>query len=173
MFLAEETKIVSVMRPLDITGAAITTEWISLRDYAAADFILDFGVVHASLGTPAVTLKVADDASGTHSAKISSASTQCLLTLPFYHKTSTGDTLTKVSVSSSTFNLAHTSDAKFFVIHVDANHMGTFVDTSVTYNADYVALSVAAAGAGATLAACSCILSSPRYSSDSNPTAIT
>jgi hypothetical protein len=172
MFLAEEGKLVPVMRPIDKTGAAFTTEWISLESYPDADFIINLGVM-TSTSAQAVTLKVADDASGTHSAVITDASAQCLLELPFYHKTTTGDTLQKVSVSSSTFNLTTSSDAKYVIVHVDAGHMGTFIDTSVTYDAAYVAISVASPGAHACLANVDCLLSGGRYKSSSPPTAIT
>jgi hypothetical protein len=172
MFLAEEGKLVSVLRPIDSTGAAFTTEWISLKNYPDADFIINLGAM-TSTSAQAVTLKVADDASGTHSAVITSASAQCLLTLPFYHKTTSGDTLAKVSVSSSTFNLTASSDAKYVVVHVDGGHMGTFIDTSVTYDADYVAISVATPGAHACLANVDCLLTGGRHKSASPPTAIT
>jgi hypothetical protein len=172
MFLAEDCKLVSVMRPIDKTGAAFTTEWISMKNYKSADFIINLGVM-SSTSSQAVTLKVANDASGTKNKAITSASAACSLTLPFYHKTSSGDTLVKTSVSSSTFNLTASSDAKYVIIHVDAGKMGTFVASSVTYDADYVAISVATPGSHACLAAVDCVLSEPRYASDSNPTAIT
>ena len=172
MFLAEECKLVSVLRPIDSTGAAFTTEWISLRDYQAADFLINLGVM-TSTSTQAVTLEVGNDASGTKSAAITSASAACTLSLPFYHKTSSGDTLVKTSVSSSTFNLTKSSDAKYVVVHVDANHMGTFSSSSTTYVADYVRISVGSPGAHACLAAVDCILSKPRYASSTPPTAIT
>lgn len=172
MFLAEQAKLVSVMRPIDKTGAAFTTEWIAMKNYKHADFIINLGVM-TSTSSQAVTLKVADDASGTHSAAITSASASTTLTLDEYYKTSSGDTLAKTSVSSSTFNLTSTSDGKYVVIHVDAEKLGTFTSTSVTYNADYVAISVATPGTHACLAAVDCLLTGPRYAEDFPPTAIT
>jgi len=172
MFLAEDCKLVSVLRPIDSTGAAFTTEWISMKNYKHADFVINLGVM-TSTSNQAVTLKVANDASGTKSAVITSASAACSLTLPFYYKTSSGDTLAKTSVSSSTFNLTKSSDAKHVIVHVDAAKLGTFTSTSVVYDADYVAISVATPGSHACLAAVDCYLSGPRYASDSNPTAIT
>jgi len=172
MFLAENAKLVPVMRPIDKTGAAFTTEWISMKNYKHADFIINLGVM-TSTSNQAVTLKVADDASGTHSTVITSASSAADLTLDEYYKTSSGDTLAKTSVSSSTFNLTKSSDNKYVIVHVDAEKMGTFQSTSVTYNADYVAISVATPGTHACLAAVDCLLTGPRFASDSNPTAIT
>jgi len=172
MFLAEETKIVPVMRPVDATGGAFATEWISMKDYQAADFVINLGTLTAT-STQAVTLKVSYNAAGTKNKAITSASAQCLLTLPFYHKTSSGDTLAKTTVASSTFNITASSDSKYVVVHVDANHMGTFIASSVTYDADYVAISVGTCGTHACLAAVDCYLSKPRYAQALPPTAIT
>ena len=172
MFLVEDAKLVPVMRPIDKTGAAFTTEWISMKNYKHADFIINLGAM-TSTSSQAVTLKVADDASGTHSAAITSASAATTLTLDEYYKTSSGDTLTKTSVSSSTFNLTASSDNKYVIVHVDAAKLGKFTSTSVTYDADYVAISVATPGTHACLAAVDCLLTGPRFASQSNPTAIT
>jgi hypothetical protein len=170
--LPEQCKLVSVMRPIDKTGAAFTTEWISMKNAQKATFIIDLGVM-TSTSSQAVTLKVADDASGTHSRAITHASAANSLTLDHYYKTSSGDTLAKTSVSSSTFNLTKSSDAKFVIIEVNAAQMGTFVHSSTTYNADYVALSVATPGTHACLAAVTCLLTGLRYQQDAPPTAIT
>lgn len=172
MFLVEEAKIVPVMRPIDKTGAAFTTEWISMKNYKHADFIINLGAL-TSTSNQAVTLKVADDASGTHSATITSASASTTLTLDEYYKTSSGDTLARTTVSSSTFNITKSSDNKYVIVHVDAAKLGTFVSTSTTYDADYVAISVATPGTHACLAAVDCLLTGPRFASQSNPTAIT
>lgn len=172
MFLAEDCKVVPVMRPIDKTGAAFTTEWISMKNYKHADFVINLGSL-SSTSNQAVTLKVGNDASGTKNKAITSASAACDLTLPFYHKTSSGDTLTKTSVSSSTFNITKSSGSKYIIVHVDAQNMGTFIASSTTYDADYVAISVATPGSHACLAAVDCYLSGPRYASQSNPTAIT
>lgn len=169
--LVENTKIVSVMPPVDKTGAAFTTEYISMKDAKKVTWIVHLGAL-SSTSNQAVTLKVADDASGTHNAAITSSSVD--LTLPYYHKTSSGDTLAKTSVSSSTFNITKSSDSKLIIIEVDTRRLklGTFVSTSVTYDADYVALSVATPGAHACLASVIAIVSDLRYASDSPPSAI-
>ena len=172
MFLVEEAKLIPVMRPIDKTGAAFTTEWISMKNYKHADFIINLGAM-TSTSNQAVTLKVADDASGTHSATITSASAATTLTLDEYYKTSSGDTLARTVVSSSTFNLTKSSDNKYVIVHVDAAKLGKFTSTSVTYDADYVAISVATPGTHACLAAVDCLLTGPRFASQSNPTAIT
>jgi hypothetical protein len=170
--LLENTKIIPVMRPIDKTGAAFTTEWISMKNAEKATFVVNLGVM-TSTSNQAVTLKVANDASGTKSKVITSASAACTLELPHYWKTTTGDTLAKTSVTSSTFNLTKSSDAKYVIIEVEAAKMGTFISSSVTYQADYLALSVATPGAHACLAAVDCFLTGLRYQQNVPPTAIT
>ena len=137
------------MRPIDVNGLTsdiMTTEWINMKNAEKATFVLNLGVM-TSTSNAAVTLKVADNASGTHSATITSASAACPLTLTHYHKTSSGDTLARHTVASSTFNITKSSDAKYVIIEVEAAKMGTFIKSSVTYQADYLALSVATVGA--------------------------
>lgn len=173
--LLENTKIIPVMRPVDVNSLSsdeMTTEWINMKNAEKATFVVNLGTM-TSTSNAAVTLKVGDDASGTHSAAITSASAACPLTLDHYWKTSTGDTLAKTSVSSSTFNLTKSSDNKYVVIEVEAAKMGTFTSTSTAYQADYVALSVATVGAHACLAAVDCYLTGLRYQQDVPPTAIT
>lgn len=170
MCFPEQTKIVNVYSPADFSGGAMTTEWISMKGATKATFFLSLGVLHASADSAAVTLCVADDKDGTHSA---TAAASMDLTLPYYYKggANPSDTFTKTSVSSSTFTIASTDDGRILVIEVPAAAMGTFTSTSVTYNADYVRLAVAAPGASA-LISCMCILTGLRYQSESPPTAI-
>lgn len=171
--LIENAKVVSVMPPKDSTGAAFTTEYISMKNAKRVAWILQTGSM-SSTSSQAVTLRVADDASGTHSAAITSASAQATLTLDHYYVNS-GDTYTKTSVSSSTFNLTASSDSKVFIVELDSrvDRLGTFVSGSSTYNADYVALSVATPGAHTCLASVVAIVSDLRYQSDAPPTVIT
>lgn len=167
--LAENCKLVTVYHPKDRTGAALTTEWISMKNAEKATFILDCGTL-TSTSNFAVTLAVADDASGTHSATVGSSTD---LGFPYYYKNSSGDTTTKTTVSSSTFNVTKSSDSTIFVVEVKAEDMGTFTSTSVTYDADYVRLSAATPGAHACLTSCHCILTGLRYQQSAPPTAIT
>lgn len=173
--LLENTKIVPVMRPVDVnsrSGDIMATEWINMKNAEKATFVLNLGTL-TSTSDAAVTLKVANNASGTKNAAITSASAACPLTLDHYWKTSTGDTLAKTSVSSSTFNITKSSDSKYVVIEVEAAKMGTFVSSSTTYQADYLALSVATTGAHACLASIDCFLTGLRYQQNVPPTAIT
>jgi hypothetical protein len=171
--LIEQAKIVNVQVPIDMTGAAATTEYISMKNAQKAYFIIATGSM-SSTSNQAVTLVVADDASGTHTGTITSASASCTLSLDNYWvRAASADALTKTTVSSSTFNLTKSDDNKTFVIEVDANAMGTFSSGSTTYNADYVAISVATPGAHACLISIQCILTGLRYAEDVPPTAIT
>ena len=166
--ITENAKLVSVLHPIDRTGAALTTEWIGMKNAKKATFILDFGVL-TSTSTFAVTLQVANNASGTKSATIG-ASTD--LGLAHYY-TQSGDTYSKTTVSSSTFNVTKSSDSKIYIIEADAAGMGKFTSTSVEYDADYVRLSAAAPGAHAALTSCVCLLTGLRYQQDVPPSAIT
>ena len=174
--LLENTKIIPVMRPIDVNGLAsdkMTTEWINMKNAEKATWVVNLGVLNASISSAAVKIKVANNASGTKNKTISSASAACPATLDHYWKTSTGDTLAKTSVSSSTFNITNASDAKYIVIEMEAAKLGTFVASSTTYQADYVALSVATVGAHSALASVDCYLTGLRYQQDVPPTAIT
>lgn len=167
----EQTKIVNVYSPADFSGGAMTTEWISMKNAQRATFFLSLGVLHSSADSAAVTLCVANDASGTKSA---TTAAKMDLTLPYYYKGGAlpSDTFTKTSVSSSTFTIADTDDGRILIIEVEAAAMGQFSSSSSTYNADYVRLAVAAPGASA-LISCMCILTGLRYQSQSPPTSIT
>ena len=173
--LLENTKIIPVMRPIDVNGIAsdlMTTEWICMKNAEKATWVVNLGVL-TSTSNAAVKIKVANNASGTKNKTISSASAACPATLDHYWKTSSGDTLAKTSVSSSTFNITKSSDSKYIVIEMEAAKLGTFVASSVTYQADYVALSVATVGAHACLASIDCYLTGLRYQQQVPPTAIT
>lgn len=167
----EQTKVVNVYSPADFSGGAMTTEWIGLKGAQKATFFLSLGVLNASADSMAVTLNVANDASGTKSA---TAAANMDVTLPYYYKggANPSDTFTKTTVASSTFTIASTDDGRILIIEVNAEAMGKFTSTSVTYDADYVRLAVATPGASA-LISCMCILTGLRYQQASPPTAIT
>jgi hypothetical protein len=168
--LVETAKFVQVQEPKDKTGAAVTTEWISMRQAKWVNFIINTGAM-TSTSNQAVTLYVADNASGTHNAAITGTAT---LTMPHvWKRTVSTDTLVKTAVASSTFNLAKSSDNKTFIIPVDTEKAGTFTASSVTYNAEYVRVSVATPGAHACLMSVMAILTGLRYAEDSPPSAIT
>jgi hypothetical protein len=171
--LIENAKMINIQVPKDMSSAAHTTEYISAKNARMAWFVINCGVL-TSTGNQAVTLYVADNASGTHNKAITSASANCTLTFDHMYKRASGaDTFTKTTVASSTFNITKSSDNCTFVIPVDLHRMGTFIDTSVTYQADYLRLNVASPGAHACLQNSFCILTGLRYQEDVPPTAIT
>lgn len=169
--LVENCKVVQQEVPKDYTGAAHTAEYVSMKYADKLYYIIQHGAL-TSTSNQAVTLIVADDASGTHTGTITSAGAACTLTMPHYWVRS-GDTYTKTTVSSSTFNITKSDDNKTYIIEVDRRNMGTFVSTSVTYSADYVTLSIATPGAHACLRSIVAILCGYRYQEDSPPSAIT
>jgi hypothetical protein len=168
--ICEIAKFVQVQEPKDKTGAAATTEWISMKKAKWVNFIINTGTM-TSTSNQAVTLYVADDASGTHNAAIGANAD---LTMPYvWKRTVSTDTLVKTAVASSTFNLTKSSDNKTFIIPVDTDKAGTFTASSVTYNAQYVRINVATPGAHACLMNVQAILTGLRYAEDSPPSAIT
>lgn len=167
--LMENAKIVNILSPIDKTGAALAATWVAAKGAQKISFHIKTGVM-TSTSNQAVTLYVADDASGTHNVAIGASAD---LKLEHVYKRLTGDTWTKVAVSSSTFNLTKSSDGRGFLIEVDASKMGNFVKSSITYPADYVRLAVATPGAHACLMSIDAILTGLRYQEDSPPSAIT
>jgi len=171
--LAENCKIVQVDVPKDYSSAAGTTEWIGMKHADKCHFIIETGTM-TSTSAQAITLYVANNASGTKNKAITSASAACTLSLPHYWvKTASTDTFVKTTVASSTFNLTNTDDNKIFIIEVDARDMGTFIASSVTYDADYVRVNIPTPGAHACLRSVIAILTGNRYQEDSPPSAIT
>jgi hypothetical protein len=170
--LVEQAKWVNINSPADKTGAAVTTEWVSVKNASQAWFVIKTGTM-TSTSNQAVTLYVADDASGTHNKAITSASAAATLTMPYYYKIGATGAAVKTTVSSSTFNLTKSSDNNYFIIPVNVSQMGTLIQSSVTYNADYVRVNVATPGAHACLMSVDCILTGLRYAEDVPPSAIT
>ena len=168
--LIEHAKIVEVQAPKDMTGAAITTEWINMKNAQRINFLIALGVM-TSTDNQAVQLYVADDASGTHNVALG---TSADLKLEHnYSRAASGDTWAKNVVSSSTFNLTKSSDGKTFLVEVDAAQMGKFTKSSVSYDADYIRLAIASPGAHACLTSVYAILTGLRYGQATPPTAIT
>jgi len=168
----ENFKVVNVSPPIDAATGSIglATEWICMKYANKATFLLNIGVNSASASAMNLSLSVANDASGTKSATIASASTT--LTLPHIH-TQSGDTYTKRSTTSSAWAPAKASyDSCIVVAEVNAAEMGTFVSTSVSYDADYVRMT-GTDPVGSCLVSCLCILSGYRYQQNAPPTSIT
>ena len=134
--------------PIDTTGAAVTGDYYSMKDYGHITFIITQGAWAG--GTPAVTIKQATDVAGTD---------EKALNLDWYWVQTglTGTGYTKTAVTSDTFNLAATAN-RITVIEVEADSLDT------TGGFDCVRLGVASPGSNADLISAVAILSQPRYS---------
>lgn len=152
--LTQTTKIVHVSPAANYSSAAATTEWISMKGYGRCRFIIDTGAWAA--GTAAVTLKQAVNVSGSSSAAL--AFTE--------YWTGTGDTLTRTTASSNTFNLAAANTK--YVIEINDKQLSS---TTAGVKRDCVSIVIAAAG-GADYYAVIAELYGARYEG-ALPTAIT
>lgn len=133
--------------PIDTTGAAVTGDYYSLKNYNHVTFIIMQGAWAG--GTPAVTLKQATDVAGTGEKALSFSR--------YWVKTGlTGTTYTETAVSSDTFNLAATAN-RITVIEVDAATL------DVANGFDCVRIGIASPGANADLICVCAILGGARY----------
>jgi hypothetical protein len=147
--LVDNVGIEAAAVPIDTTGAAVTGDYYSLKNYNHITFIIVQGAWAG--GTPAVTLKQATDVAGT--------SEKALSFTKYWVKTGlTGTTYTETAVSSDTFNLAATAN-RITVIEVDA----ATLDTNNGF--DCVRVGIASPGANADLICVVAILSGARYPS--------
>ena len=136
--------------PVDTTGAAVTGDYVSLKNYSHLTVIITQGAWAA--GTPAVTMKQATDVSN-------SASDEKALEIDYYWtKTGlTGTAFTKTAITSDTFNLTATANT-ITVLEIDAS------DLDSDGGFDCVRLGIASPGANADLISAVYILSGARYS---------
>lgn len=140
LFLREH-QIVPVSTPKNYTGAAATTEWVSLKDWQHVTFLIYSGAWAA--GTAAVTLNQGTAVAGTGTTS-----------LPFaYQYTATTPALVKTAVASDTFNVAAAST--LHVVEVDASEL--------TEGYDCVNMAIASPGSNADFYAVIAIMSKPRY----------
>lgn len=179
---AEHTKIIPMQAPVSISNAAMTTEYINAKHAQKLTWFLYLGVLHSSFDDATISVRVAADKSGSNNTNLKASMDFTLENVWKGGATgsaSSADTLVKqtVSTASGTIDsvaIASTDDGRIFVIEVSCAKLGTFVSTAVTYNADYVALEIAAAGSvGGGLVSAMCIATGLRYKQASPPTAIT
>lgn len=98
--------------PSDITGAAVTGDYYSMRNYSKIVFLIQQGAWAG--GTPAVTLVQTTDVTN------SLSDAKALTLLEYQSKVAlTGTTWTTTAVTSNTFNLTATANT-LTVIEVDA-----------------------------------------------------
>lgn len=148
--IAEECHVVNATPPIDINGAAATSDYWSMENYAHASIICTFGVTGAA---SAITVEESDDLSGSNTTAI---------TFDFYaEETAAGDTLTRGTAAASI--TTSTNNSITYVIEVDAAELTD----------GYPCMCVKAADpSAATLYSAVVILSGPRYADATTPTAI-
>src|SRR5262245_46238700 len=157
MQLRHEINVVTAMLPKDITGAAQTGQWISLKYYRQCTIVITQAAWAG--GTPAVTLTQAKDVQGTDPKP-----------LPFekrYHQaTNTGATgYVESAVTNNTFNLPATPNQNH-LIEIDA----ATLDVDNGY--DCLQLNIGTPGANADLLSAVYLLSGARYADTKMPNAL-
>lgn len=157
--LVENMKIVAGLYPIDTTGAAVTGDYVSMKNYGHLTVIIKTGVLTSS-DAMAVTLKQATAVAGTGE--------KALAFSKYWAATANDDTFTATTATSNTFNIADTDDARMFVLEVDA------ADLDTANNFDCVRVGISSPGAHAALVDVTYILSKPRFagSGTSLPSAI-
>lgn len=151
--LVQDGQIETGAVPKDITGAATTGDYVSLRDYGHLTVILQQGAWAG--GTPAVTLKQATDVAGTGEKALSFAKRWTKVGI-------TGTVFAETAVVSDTFNLPNVANT-INVLEIDAE------DLDVANDFDCVRVDVASPGANADLLSIQYILSEPRYAQAETP----
>jgi hypothetical protein len=156
MKLVELMGLETGVAPKDITGAAQTGDYVSLKNYSHCTVVIIQGAWAA--GTPAVTLLQATDvaASGEKALGFTSRWSKVGLgtTTQFAH----------TDVASNTFNLPNTANT-ITVLEVDANTL----DTNNGF--DCMRVGIASPGANADLLSVLYILSGARYAQAAMPDA--
>jgi hypothetical protein len=149
MKLVEHVGFETAVLPKDITGAAQTSDWVSLKNYSHVTIVIQQGAWAG--GTPAVTLEQATAVAGT--------ANKALAFTKLWTKVGvTGTTFVETAVVANTFNLPAVANT-ITVLEVDAE------DLDVTGGFDCLAVLVASPGANADLLSITFILSGARYMS--------
>lgn len=139
-------QIVLCSVPKDYTGAAATTEWVSLKGYQHCTFVVITGAWAG--GTAAVTLNEATVVAGTDTQQLA------FNYMWTNDAAATSPLLVETAVASDTFNLDTANST--YVIEVDASELSAGFDC--------LSVAIASPGANNDLYALFAILSKPRYS---------
>lgn len=146
--MVENFKFVMSNVPVDIANAAVTGDYVSMKNYDHLTIVLQFGAV--GTGT-ALTLKQSTNVGNTLSDEKALGYSKIWINVG-----NTTDTLTETVVTSDTYTVADTP-SNLYVIEVD----GASLDVNNGF--DCVRMNLAA-GAGTTLLSVLYILSNSRYS---------
>lgn len=133
--------------PKDITGAAQTGDYVSLKNYQHCTIIIQQGAWAG--GTPAVTLHQATDVAATAEKALS-------FTKRWTKVGVTGTTFVETAVTSDTFNLPAVANT-INVLEIDADTL------DVSGGFDCMTVKVASPGANADLLSITYILAGARY----------
>lgn len=146
----------TAVAPKDITGAANTGDWISLKHYTHVTIIIIQGAWAG--GTPAVTLLQSPDVSGAGNKPVEFTSRWSKIGL------GAGSQFVKSAVTANTFNLPATANT-ITVLEVNGD------DLDVDGGFDCLSVNVGTPGVFADLLAVLYILSGARYGQSSMPDA--
>lgn len=152
--LIEDAKIIWAAEPKNYTGAAMTAEYVSLKNYQRLTIIIQTGAWAG--GTAAVTLSEATD--------VSASGAQALSFDYMWSDEVTSGTLVKNTVTSNTFDLDTAN--KLYVIQVDAD------DLDIADGYDCVTAAIASPGVNADFYSVCYILSGARQHAATPPSAI-
>lgn len=157
MQLRHRVNIVTAIAPKDITGAAQTGQWISLKYYRHCTIVITQAAWAG--GTPAVTLTQAQDVQGTNPKALG-------FTSRYQQAINTGATgYVETAVTNNTFNLPATPNQNH-LIEIDA----ATLDVDNGY--DCLQLNIASPAANADLLQAVYILSGARYADNKMPNAL-
>jgi hypothetical protein len=155
MNMMDKFRFIQAAPPKDMTGAAMTAKYVSLKNYNHLTIVITTGAWAA--GTAAVTLVKASDVSA------SDAETARLEYM--WSDEVTSNTFVKNTVTANTFNLDTAN--KQYIIEVDAadlkNDATAPYKAEKTVNFDCVTVAIATPGVNADLYSVEYILSEPRY----------
>ena len=166
----EQTHIVQVLAPVEINGAARTTDYVSLKNYQHCTFLLCFGLETAG-GDCDIAVRASDDVSGTHTADLATIKSRKSGAVGTSDAWAAEATVTdsKLDFVAAGDIIPDTDENKMVAIEVDAAAVKA---ASTTYGMDCVALYIPDPGQSTFLCVLA-ILSGPRYAGASMPTAIT
>lgn len=154
--LHQQITIVTLIVPKDITGAAQTSPWLSLKNYRNCDIYITQAAWAG--GTPAVTVTQAKDLSGT-------APKPLPFTKRYQQATNVGTGYTESDVTNNTFTLPNTAN-QTHIISINA----ATLDVDNGY--DCIQLTIASPGTNADLLQAIALLSGARYADTVMPNAL-
>lgn len=152
--LVENIKVIWAAEPKDYSGAAMTAEYVSLKNYAHLTIVIQTGAWGG--GTAAVTVNEATN--------VSADSAQALSFDYQWNDVATSGTLVKTAVTGDTFDLDTAN--KIYVIEIDASEL------DVVDGFDCVTLAVASPGVNADFYGVLYLLSGARFAQATPPSAI-